>query len=425
MVLTIQNNWVSEIVDVVTAFLYGDLDELIFMTIPEGLDKYQGANFEMDDCVVLEKSIYGLVQAARQFHRKLIDKMTKDMGFSKCLGDECLLFKESAEGVVIVCIYIDDTLCVGDEMAVNRFKTDIKKHFETKEEGAMSEYVGCKVRRTGEKSLIMYQDDLIKKMEKTFNELVKHMQIYDMPAGTGMRVTRSKEGLITKTEQTLYRSGVGMLLFLVKYSRPDLANIVRELSRVNDGATKGHMSMLLRVIKFTFDTKNRVLSYELKNEKGNWELRAFCDSDWAGNKDDRRSITGYCIYLQGCLVAWKSRAQKNVTLSSSEAEYVAISEVCTEIMFIKTVLTFLGVEMKRPIQVNCDNVGAIFLSHNAKASARTKHIDIRYHFIREHVVDGLVEIVFVRSEENDADIFTKNVGKAPYEKHSDKFMKNE
>ena len=90
--------------------------------------------------------------------------------------------------------------------------------------------------------------------------------------------------------------------------------------------------------------------------------------------------------------------KKNVTLSSSEAEYVAISEVYTKIMFIKTILSFLGIEIKRPIQVNCDNIGAIFLSHNAKASARTKHIDIRYHFIREHVIDGLVEIVFVHSE---------------------------
>ena len=83
-----------------------------------------------------------------------------------------------------------------------------------------------------------------------------------------------------------------MLLFLVKYSRPDLANIVRELSRVNDGATKAHMSMLLRVIKFTIDTKNKLLKYEIKNDTNEWKLRAFCDSDWAGNKDDRCSITG-------------------------------------------------------------------------------------------------------------------------------------
>ena len=174
----------------------------------------------------------------------------------------------------------------------------------------MSEYVGFKVKRTSDKALIMYQDDLIKKMEKIFTDLVKHMQIYDMPAGTGMRITRSKEGLIIEKEQTLYRSAVGMLLFLAKHSRPDLANIVRELLRVNNGATKGHMSMLLRVIKFTLDTRNRVLNYELQKENSNWELKDFCNSDWAGSKGNRRSITGYCIYFQGCLVAWKSQAPK-------------------------------------------------------------------------------------------------------------------
>ena len=310
MVLMLQNNWVGEIVDVVTAFLYGDLDELIFMKIPEGLNTYSNKVFNDEDCVVLEKSIYGLVQAARQFHRKLISKMTKDMGFNKCLSDECLLFRSTEDGMVIVCVYIDDTLCVGDEKAVKKFKNEIKEHFETKEEGKMNEYVGCKVKCTNEKSIIMYQDDLIHKIEKTFGDLVSNMQVYDMPAGTGARITRSKEGLISKKEQTLYRSGVGMLLFLVKYSRPDLANIVRELSRVNDGATKAHMVMLYRVIKFTIDTKNRVLEYNLKDTTNEWVLKAFCDSDWAGNKDNRRSITGYCIYLQGCLIAWKSRAQK-------------------------------------------------------------------------------------------------------------------
>ena len=104
---------------------------------------------------------------------------------------------------------------------------------------------------------------------------------------------------------------------------------------------------------------------------------------------------------------------------------MAFFEVCTEIMFVRMILSFMGVEVRRPIKVNCDNIGAIFLGHNAKASARTKHIDIRYHFIREHVVDRMVEIIFVHSEENDANIFTKNVSKATHEKHSSKLMKNE
>ena len=148
------------------------------------------------------------------------------------------------------------------------------------------------------------------------------------------------------------------------------------------------------------DTRQRVLNFDLREQEGSqWTLKAFSDSDWARSKDDRRIITGYCIYLNGCLISWKSRGQKHITLSSTKTKYVAMSEVCTEIMFIKIIMEFLELEIERPVKVYCDNVGAIFMDNNAKQSVRTKHIDVRYHFIREYVVDGMVEIVFVPSEE--------------------------
>ena len=121
------------------------------------------------------------------------------------------------------------------------------------------------------------------------------------------------------------------------------------------------------------------------------------------------------------LVAGKSRSQKNITLSSTEAEYVAISEVCNEIMFVKSVLKFLGVEVKLPIEINCDNVGAIFLSYNPKTSNRTKHIDVKFHHVREYILDGTIVIKFVKSENNDADIHTKNTNRDTYHRHEDKF----
>ena len=421
LALALVHGWTMEIVDVVTAFLYGELDETIYMTIPEGLDRHTDQVFKEDDCVILDKSIYGLVQAARQFHKKLLHVMTKEMNFEKCKADECLLYRKNEKGTVIVCVYIDDTLCVGDTEAVDAFKKELREHFDTKEEGQMTEYVGCKVRREQTNELIMYQDDLLMKIDKHFGKKIIDIRKSEIPAGTGDRVVRSKEGLITKEAQSKYRSGVGMLLFLVKYSRPDIANAVRELSKANDGATENHMKMLLRVIKYVLLTKNKVLRFKVKDRRP--VIRGFSDSDWAGDKDDRRSITGYCVYFMDCLVAWKSRAQKNVTLSSSEAEYVAVSEICSEIKFIKMIMQFLKIEIEEPIKIYCDNVGAIFMSHNAKAGARTKHIDIKYHFIREQVENGMVEIVFVRSEENDADIFTKNVGKMAFMNHSSKFMK--
>ena len=418
-------NWDFEIVDIETAFLYGELEEEIYMKVPEGLSLYHGKENNEDECLVLNKSIYGLVQAARQFHKKLTSVLTTKMNFVKCFGDECLLMRESEIGSVVICVYIDDTLCAGHREALKQFKNELKTFFSTKEEGKLEEYVGCQIKRVNEKCIIMHQTELLNKIERVFGDDIKDMASREIPFGTNNRIVRPGEGkeLIAKDEQTKYRSGIGMLLYLVKFSRPDLSNAVRELSKVNDGATKEHVHDLLRVIKFAIDTKKKVLVYKILELKDNkWELRAFCDSDWAGDADDRKSITGFCILLNGCLISWKSRGQKTVTLSSSEAEYVAVSEVCTEILFIKTITDFLGLEISLPITVLCDNIGAIYIANNPKNNGRTKHINVKYHFIREYVVDGTVQINFVRSEDNLADPFTKNVGRNSYIKHSTKYL---
>ena len=135
----------------------------------------------------------------------------------------------------------------------------------------------------------------------------------------------------------------------------------------------------------------------------------YCNSDFAGDKNTRLSVTGFCIYIGNNLVSWKARGQKSVTLLSMEAEYVVVSKVCAEIIFIRHLLTFLRVKVKYPITVQCDKVGAIFLSYNAMNSNRTKHVDIRAHFMRQYIEDGIVKVVFVQSAENKADTFTKNV----------------
>lgn len=218
-------------------------------------------------------------------------------------------------------------------------------------------------------------------MRKAFASKMAKLRKYTTPGTPGQGIVRPKEGepKIGATEQTEYQSGVGMLLFLVKYSRPDIANAVRELSKVNDGTMKAHQKELLRLIKFVVDTKDWMLKYELKDESKNankWVLKAFCDSDFAGDKDNRLSVAGYGVYIYGCLVVWKSRALRTHALSSTEAEYLALSEVCCEILFIKQLLEFFGRDVEYPIIIHCDNVGAIYLAHNAKNSRRTTNTSI-------------------------------------------------
>ena len=128
------------------------------------------------------------------------------------------------------------------------------------------------------------------------------------------------------------------------------------------------------------------------------------------------------MYLLGVPICWRSKAQKGVTLSSSNAEYVAMSEAVKEIRFIFYLLRSMFIEVKLPIIVRCDNVGAIFMAENSSSGVRTRHVDTRYHFVREHIVDEFIKVVFVKSVENDADLFTKNVSKDAYTKHVSNFL---
>ena len=200
-----------------------------------------------------------------------------------------------------------------------------------------------------------------------------------------------------------------MLLYLVRHSRPDLSNGTCVLSKVMDKAMEGHMKELNRVIKYALDTQSIGLKLKPEdNDNKQWELKACSDADFAGDKETRISVTGYVVYSMNVPVCWRSHGQKSVTLSTTEAEYVACSEVVKEVLFIIHLLRHLQVKAQLPICVHVDNIGAIFLAENQNSSDRTKHVDTRYHFVRQYIGDGAVLIEFVSSCDNDSDIFRKN-----------------
>ena len=307
-------------------------------------------------------------------------------------------------------------------------KSELSKHFSVKDEGRLEEYVGCLVVRDTVGDVILHQPHLIKKIGLEFGDKLQKVREASTPATAGDTVVKMTsdeklKGGLPKERQTQYCSGVGMLLYLVKFSRPDILNSARKLTKAMDCANEAHYKSMLRVLKYVLGMKDLGIRYDsgsTVNFQGLWKIVAYCDSDFTGDKNTRTSVTGFCIYIGNCLLSWKARSQKSVTLSSTEAEYVAVSEVCAEILFVKYLLEFLGVTIDYPITVMCDNVGAIYLSHNAKNSNRTKHVDIRAHFVRQYIEDGIIKIIFVRSVNNEADTFTKNVRGVIFRKHATK-----
>ena len=168
-----------------------------------------------------------------------------------------------------------------------------------------------------------------------------------------------------------------MLLYLLKHSRPDIGNAVRELTKVLDKPTPAAFKEMKRVIKFVLDTANYGLRIEPTSlDDDHWTMVGFSDSDWAGDKDTRLSISGFVIFILGVPISFRSKQQKSVALSSSEAEYVAMSEAAKEIKFVYQILISMGLKVKTPIIVRVDNVGAMFMSENTSTSQRTRHVDI-------------------------------------------------
>ena len=411
------------IIDVETAFLHGELEEEIFMDCPEGFDH------EKDECLRLNKTIYGLVQSARQFFKILV-KALRDIGFKGGYADPCLLTRKCKLGIVFIALYVDDCYCCGTEAAIKDTIEKIQqKGFTVKIEYEMTDYLSCELRFSADrKRAWLGQPHLIKNLERKFGELMNKTHDYSTPGTPNQGIVRpiENEVEITKEQHKMYRSGVGMLLYLVKHSRPDIANAMRELSKVLDKPTPAAMKELLRVVKFVLSTRNYGLKIEpriMNDQNDQWDLVAYTDSDWAGDKDTRISVSDYAIFLLGVPVSWKSKGQRSVTLSSSEAELVALSEAAKEIKFIVQILLSMGIPVKLPVICRVDNVGAIFMAENTSTSQRTKHIDLRHRFITEFIEDGFIKIIFVKTKENLSDWFTKNVSSDIYEGHKHAYIK--
>jgi hypothetical protein len=251
----------------------------------------------------------------------------------------------------------------------------------------------------------MIQPHLLIQLTQKFGEEIKKMRKYLTPGTPRFKIQKFTDDIevINDDFQRKYCSGVGMLLYSTKYSRPDTSNIIRELSKCMNAATWGSYQELLRVIKFIDDTKSFGLKVIPKLDNDfSWNLKVFCDSDWEGDPETKVSVTGFVITLSDIPVCWRSKSQKGVTLSSTEAEYVAISEAVKEVKFIYHLLCDFHIKVKLPIIIKTDNIGAIFLTENSLTGVRTRHVDTRYHFIR--------------------DVFTKNVSHDLYVKHTKNFL---
>ena len=402
--------------DVETAFLYGEIDEEVFMKSPVGMEEIDPGS-SSEDCYQLLKGIYGLCQAGRQFWKKTVNTVKQEpFGFQVSPEDPCMLFKENELGVCIIIMYVDDMLIIRKKEQIQGFASKIQKEFSVKIQHNLADYLVCEFHMNKERTRgWLGQPSVIKSLEQKFGDRAMKERLSLTP-GTPRFTARgleNPEDKVNPVEHETYRSG---------HSRPDICNPVRELSKTMDAPVPVHLKEMYKVIRHVLSTKGYGLIFQLRKDMIKWELKTLSDSDFASDKETRISVFGYIIYFCRIPIAWRSKGMKSVVLSTTEAEYMALSEVVKELKFIVQLLQTMNIEVELPITVHVDNVGAIWLSKNRTTSDRTKHIDIRTSFVKEYQEDGKIIIKFVKSEEIEADIFMKNSTNVIFHNHQKKLV---
>jgi len=366
----LQRDWTLNHWDVEQAFIQSEIDREIYVQLPQGCMNRSGR------VVRLNKALYGLRQSPRVFNQLLMQKLL-DFGLERCAVDPCI-FRRMSPGMkevsLIVGIYVDDLIVTGRPDVCKSLREHLEKSFPTKNLGALSYYLGCEYKRDYEKkTLSVSQTACIDRLAQRFAVTTTS------PTPAAPTVVLSPRQEEEESCEQPYRELVGGLLWIANATRPDIANAVREVARHAHNPSLRHWKAALKIVQYLKGTRELGTVYEKSPSS---QLVAFADSSYAESKQERRSVSGGAVLYAGGVVSWFSRTQHCVTLSTTESEYIALTEVTMEIIFLRQILDFIEPRrVRRAVTIFEDNDGAIKLADNPICTNRTKHIDVRYHFL--------------------------------------------
>lgn len=384
--------------DIKTAFLYGELEEELFMEQPE--------NYITDPNKVckLNKSLYGLKQAPRMWNRKF-DEFLKRFDLLQGSTDKCLYYNR--ERTLLLTIYVDDGLAAGcDQKQLDNLIKYLRSNFELKILSGES-FLGFRlVRDSDEGSLGIVQNHYVLKLLERFN--MSECKPVPTPEQVGADLNNSP--LLPITNQ--FKELVGCLLYLSTCSRPDISHAISVASRTSS-PTEAHWSALKRILRYLRGTIDLGIKWkQVKNSL----LLGYSDADYANDTETRKSTTGLCIMLNGGPIMWKSQRQAIITLSTTESEYVAGCELVKDLLPIREQLSELGeIDSDKPTAILIDNQSAVRISNNESGLQRTKHIDIRRRWLNEQVQAKKIIVNHISSDKQAADILTKALYRSKFE----------
>lgn len=396
--LAVSFNWKIKQLDVSNAFLHGDLDIPVFMEQPPGFIDQTKSNYVCR----LRRSLYGLRQAPRQWYSKLVHNLTL-LGFTSSNADSSLFIFRKGEHVIFLLVYVDDILVTGsDPLIIQHMVTVLQAAFSIKDLGTLDYFLGMEASWQPAGLLLTQrkyiQDLLVKAKMKDCKGLTTPASVKDKATIDG----RSFD------DPTLYRSIVGGLQYL-SLTRPEVCYSVHRASQFMHNPTEENWSLVKRILRYLQATS----TYGLFISKSpTTQLNVYCDADWASSTYDRKSTSGFAIFMGRNLISWSSRKQRTVAKSSTEAEYRALGLAIQELVWVQSLLCDIGFASQVTPNVWCDNIGATYLSANPVFHNRSKHLEVEFHFIRDKVQQKEIQVRYICSKDQLADILTKPLPKA-------------
>ena len=384
--------------DVSQAFVQAPLEEEIYMRLPPGCGKLSGK------VVKLLKCQYGLKQAGREWHFLLVTWLVEKIGMEQCKAEPCVFRKIIKNEVsLMVGVHVDDIIVSGEQDLCDEFFRQLKQRFPVKNLGALKMYTGCAFERDWDKgTLDMNQTAFAKNMVQQYNISATS----NIPGSPGVDLGPRKDGEPGGHEEFLkYRALVGSLMWLSVMTRPDIANALRACARHSHNPSPRHWKALLQVAAYVNATKETGLRFV---RGSGLRLSVYGDADYAAASNDQRSVSGVEVMMGDTAIGWKSSTQKCVTTATCGAEYVALCDASKEALFTRAVLVFLQPELSgMRVDTFGDNEGAKAIADNPSSASRSKHIDVKLHFIRGLICTGEVRILHVGTDEQHADVPTK------------------
>lgn len=382
LTLAVTFGWQIRQLDVNNAFLNGYLQEYVFMRQPEGFLDHNKPHHVYK----LVKAPYGLKQVPRVWFDRLRDTLLR-WGFQSSKSDVSLFTLRTKTLQVYVLIYVDDILVTGNCPAyLNAFNHKLNTLFSLKDLGSLRYFLGIEAHQT-KTGLYLSQEKYITDLLHRFNK--SGCAPVTTPMVTGRKFT-IEDGKPMK-DPYLYRKAIGSLQYLTT-TRPDIAFSVNKLSQFLAHPTETHFQGVKRIFRYLQGTKDVGL---LIKPVDVFKIVALTDADWATDTDDRKSMGGMCVYLGDSLLSWSSRKQKVVSRSSTESEYRALADCAAEIRWIVSLLTELGIRLKQPSLIWCDNLSTKALASNPVQHARSKHIEIDVHFIRDMIFSKEIDVQYI------------------------------